>query len=447
MTAQDFGRVAEDGTVFVRTADGERAVGSYPGATAEEALAYFARKYDDIGAQINLFAQRLNNTEMSPRDIDAGIKRLREATTEPNAVGDLAALTTRVDALDARAAEKRAEASAARAAARAEHLATRAALVEEAEKIAATPPERTQWRTDGQRMKDLFDAWKAQQKDGPRLDRGPEEELWHRFSHARTTFDRHRRQHFAQLESTQGEVKLVKQGLVKEAEALATSKDWGPTSAAYKRLMDRWRAAGRASRKDDDALWARFRAAQDTFFAARNAVQAAEEAEFQANLAVKEALLTEAEAILPITRPGRGQGVAARDPGALGGGRQGAARRHGAGRAPDPQGRAGRPRRRGGAVEAHQPRGAGPRAERGRPARGGAGRAAGQAGQGPGQGRRQGGRRGRGVDRGPHRCGSSRPSARWTSSAASDLSAQRASHLPERLTRRWLRCVRPPVIR
>jgi hypothetical protein len=300
MAVEDFGRVAEDGTVYVRTGDGERAVGSYPGATPEDALAYFARKYDDIGAQISLFAQRLNNTDLSPRDIDSGLKRLREATAEPNAVGDLAALVARVDALDARAAEKRAEAQVVRAAARADQLATRAALVEEAEKIAGTPPERTQWRTDGQRMKELFDAWKAQQKDGPRLDRGPEEELWHRFSHARTTFDRHRRQHFAQLESTQGEVKLAKQALVKEAEALSTSKDWGPTSAAYKRLMDRWRQAGRASRKDDDALWTRFRAAQDAFFTARNAVQSAEEEEFRANLAVKETLLTEAEALLPV---------------------------------------------------------------------------------------------------------------------------------------------------
>lgn len=301
MTSSDFGRVGEDGTVFVRTGDGERAVGSYPGASADEALAYFSRKYDDISAQISLFAQRLNGTEMSTKDIDAGIKRLREATTEPNAVGDLAALTTRVDALVARAAEKRAEASAAKAAVRAEHLTARAALVEEAEKIAATPVDRVQWRTDGQRMRELFDAWKLQQKDGPRLDRGPEEELWHRFSHARTTFDRHRRQHFAQLETVQSEVKTAKQALVKEAEALSSSKEWGPTSAAYKRLMDRWKAAGRASRKDDDALWQRFRAAQDTFFAARNAVQSAEEEAFRANLAVKESLLVEAEAILPIT--------------------------------------------------------------------------------------------------------------------------------------------------
>lgn len=301
MAVEDYGRVADDGTVYVRTADGEREVGSYPGASADEALAYFARKYDDIDAQISLFAQRLNGTDMSPRDIDAGIKRLRELTTEPHAVGDISALCTRVDALEARAGEKRSEAAQARASARAEQLAARAALVEEAERIAGTPPERTQWRTDGQRMKDLFDEWKSQQKSGPRLDRGPEEELWHRFSHARTTFDRHRRQHFAQLETSQAEVKLAKQALVKEAEALSTSRDWGPTSAAYKRLMDRWRAAGRASRKDDDALWARFRGAQDAFFAARNEVQSAEEEAFRANLAVKEQLLTEAEALLPVS--------------------------------------------------------------------------------------------------------------------------------------------------
>src|SRR3954447_6747449 len=123
MAVEEFGRVAEDGTVYVRTADGERAVGSYPGASPEEALAYFARKYDDIDAQISLFAQRLNGTDMSPRDIDAGIKRLRELTTEPNAVGDLPALCARVDAVEAGAAEKRSEAAQARAKTRAEQLA------------------------------------------------------------------------------------------------------------------------------------------------------------------------------------------------------------------------------------------------------------------------------------------------------------------------------------
>ena len=36
-----FGRVAEDGTVYVSTPNGERAVGSYPGKSNEEALQYF----------------------------------------------------------------------------------------------------------------------------------------------------------------------------------------------------------------------------------------------------------------------------------------------------------------------------------------------------------------------------------------------------------------------
>ena len=64
--------------------------------------------------------------------------------------------------------------------------------------------------------------------------------------------------------------------------------------------MDRWRQAGRASRSDDDALWERFKAAQDAFFAAKDEVAAKEDEEFRGNLAVKEALLTEAQDILPV---------------------------------------------------------------------------------------------------------------------------------------------------
>jgi hypothetical protein len=220
---------------------------------------------------------------------------------EPNAVGDLAALTARVDELAPVAAERRRQADKARSRARDEARARRVALVEKAEELAAVPPEKTQWRSDGQTMKDLFESWRSEQKNEVKLDRRSEDELWKRFSHARTAFDRKRRQHFAQLDETQGEAKAAKEKLVKEAEALQTSTDWGPTAQAYKRLMDRWRESGRANRKDDDALWQRFRAAQDAFFAARHAVQAEQDSEFAANLEVKLALLTEAEALLPVT--------------------------------------------------------------------------------------------------------------------------------------------------
>ncbi|GAB3589036.1 DUF349 domain-containing protein [Angustibacter peucedani] len=301
-----FGRVADDGTVYVRTGDGERAVGSYPDAPAAEALAYFARKYDELVAQVELFEQRLATADVPPGEIDSGVAKLREAVTDVHAVGDLDALTARVEALAPLAKERRQQADAARSQARDAARARRTALVEEAETIAAVPAERTQWRAEGQRMKELFDAWRTEQKGGGdphgvRLDRRSEDELWKRFSHARTAFDRKRRQHFAHLDESHAEAKAAKEALAKEAEALRDSTDWGPTAAAFKRLMDRWRAAGRAARKDDDELWNRFRAAQDTFFAARHAVQAEQDAEFSANLTVKEALLVEAEALVPVS--------------------------------------------------------------------------------------------------------------------------------------------------
>jgi hypothetical protein len=61
--------------------------------------------------------------------------------------------------------------------------------------------------------------------------------------------------------------------------------------------MTEWKGAGRAPKDADDALWQRFRAAQDAFFARRSAVFAERDAEFAANGAAKRALLAEAEKI------------------------------------------------------------------------------------------------------------------------------------------------------
>jgi Domain of Unknown Function (DUF349) len=300
VSAEQWGRVDADGTVYVRTADGERPVGSYPGASPEEALAYFARKFDDLAAQITLLEQRIAAGHVSGPEAESGVSRLRDAVAQSNAVGDLAALVARLDALAPLAEAKKAEADKAKAEAKAKAAAERATLVEEAETLSAVDAERMPWKTTGDRLRVLFDEWKRLQKEA-RLDKHTEDELWKRFSHARTTFDRKRRQHFGALDEQRAQVKAAKEALVAEAEALSTSTDWGPTAGAYRSLMDRWKAAGRASKKDDDDLWVRFRAAQDAFFAARTAASSVVDAEFSANLEVKEALLVEAEALLPVT--------------------------------------------------------------------------------------------------------------------------------------------------
>ncbi len=296
-----FGRVADDGVVYVKDGDDERPVGSYPGASPYEALAYFGRKYDELLAAADLLLQRVTQTDISAKDGQDAYAKLAEQCKEPSAVGDLAVLRERVAQIAATVETKKAADAEQRAAAREEGRAYRETLVTEAEKIAGQPEASIQWKNSGARMRELLDEWKAHQRSGPRLDRATESALWQRFSAARNGFDRARRIHFAQLDTQQDAAKVAKERLVVEAERLATSKDWTPTAGAFKRLMDDWRRAGRAGRQDDDALWERFKAAQDAFFTAKDAVVAKEEEEFRANLDVKQRLLAEAEQILPVT--------------------------------------------------------------------------------------------------------------------------------------------------
>ncbi|UJH71156.1 DUF349 domain-containing protein [Ornithinimicrobium sp. INDO-MA30-4] len=295
-----FGRVGEDGTVYVKTDDGERAIGSYPDATPEEALSYFARKYDELAATAGLLTQRLERTDVSAHDARDSLKTLKSQIGEANVVGDLAALEAQVTAIEAAIAERQSVETKARAQAKAEASGVRETLVGEAEGIAETEPEKMQWKAASARMRELFDEWKAQQRSGARLDKDVEHSLWQRFAAARNGFDKTRKAWFARLDQEQDQARSTKEALVEQAETLAKSDDWGSTAGEFKRLMQQWRNAGRARRSADDELWARFKAAQDSFFAAKDEVVAAEEAEFTKNLVVKEALLVEAEALLPI---------------------------------------------------------------------------------------------------------------------------------------------------
>lgn len=289
----DSGRFDADGTVYVRTAGGEVAVGQYTIGTPEEGLAFFVRKFDDLRAELNLAKQRLSEGKATPEGVAQLIARTRAEIETPKMVGDLTLLAADIVELEAANAEKAAERQAQKAAQRAETLAKREAIVVEAEALA----ESNQWKATGDRFKTMLDEWKLL----PHADRTSEQALWKRFSAARTTFDKARRTHFATRDAQTSEAKAVRNTIVEEAEALANSTDWANAKQAYHNLMDRWKAAPRGNRKDDDALWARFRDAQQRFFDARNADLAVRDEALKGNLDLKLALLIEAEALLPIT--------------------------------------------------------------------------------------------------------------------------------------------------
>ncbi len=297
--AARFARVEEDGHVFLLVDGEEHAVGQYPDASRADALAYFVRKYDDVASQVALLEQRVQAKAPSS-DMAKTARHLRAQVGERKIVGDVLALEVRIDALlEAVSVLEKAE-RAVQDELKAKELAAREAIVAEAEELAGRDPSSVQWKASSTRMNELFELWKSAQKNGPRLGRGTEDALWKRFRSARTVFDRHRRAYFSQLDNDNAEAKHAKEALIKRAEQLSDSTDWGQTAAEYRRLMDEWKASKRASRKDDDALWARFRAAQDRFFEARKAANEAVDEEYAGNLTAKEALLREAQQILPI---------------------------------------------------------------------------------------------------------------------------------------------------
>ena len=439
-----FGRVDEEGHVFVTVGDEEREVGSYPGATPDEALQYFARKYDELAASADLLEARLANPDVSAKEVADGLTHPQGARRDHRRRRRHAG-----PAGDRRAGRGRPRGQAGpRGGApcrgpRRGHRSSARPSSPRPRRSPAQPPASTQWKTSGERMRALLDEWKQHQRSGAKLDKATESALWTRFSHARNSFDKARRAWFAELETSRAEARATKEALVAEAEELSTSTDWTPTARAFKQLMDRWRAAGRASRAEDDALWERFRTAQDAFFAAKDEVAAAEDEEFRGQPRRQGGAAHRGRGPAAGHRRRGREGGAARHPGPLGEGRQGAARRPRARREADAARRDRGPRGRRAALDAHQPRGRGPRPLAGRPARGVGRLHRGRRRQGRGQGRRQG-RRGR-PRRGsrPSRSGSPRPAPGWTSSAAEPEPAERTRVRQRRRTARTRRTSAP----
>jgi hypothetical protein len=294
-----YGRVASDGTVFVQTSQGERAVGSYPGKTPEEALAYFVRKFEVVAAEVALLAARIVSGAMVPEDALQSVAKLRNQIDNLNGVGNLAALRASLEQIPSLIEESKPAFEARKAADQAAKAEKRAAAMSLKEKIvseAETLKESTQWKATSERLKELLDQWKK----APRLDKKSDVDLWKRFSSARNFFDKKRRQHFSTLTKQQSEVKSVKEKVVLEAESLANSTDWVNTARKYKALMDTWKAAGRGKKNDDDKLWLRFKKAQDTFFAAKNADLEKRSISYGENLIKREEIVKEIEALLPI---------------------------------------------------------------------------------------------------------------------------------------------------
>jgi len=295
----EWGRVTDDGTVLVRTVEGEREVGSWHAGTPEEGLAHFVRRFEQLATEVTLLEQRLRSGAGDPRQVAASAQRLQETLPTSPAVGNTAALQTRVEALLAATAEAVEAGKAVRAAAREQAVVQKTALAEEAESLAGS----SSWKDAGERLRAIGQDWKRLTG----VDKKTDDALWERVAAARTSFNERRTTHFGALEQQREVSKERKQKMVADAEALSGSTDWKATADRYKQLMADWKAAGRAPREVEDSLWAAFKGAQDRFFGARNASFAEQDEQYRGNQELKEAILLEAEALDPANGVDKGR--------------------------------------------------------------------------------------------------------------------------------------------
>ena len=295
-----FGRVDEDGNVFLTRGGQERQIGSWQAGTPEEGLAHYGQRYDDLVTEVELIETRLR---AHPEDADSlrkSAEALKASLTDAAVIGDIDAVEARLDkAIDASdtAREKAKEQKAQR---REQAIARKEALAAEAEDLAENS---TEWKAAGDRIRAILEEWRGIRG----IDRATDDELWKRYSRARDSFNRRRGSHFAELDRNRAQARKIKEELVERAEALKDSTDWGHTARAYRDLMTEWKAAGRAPREVDDKLWERFRAAQDHFFEARNAINAERDRKFEANAEAKNALIAEYDSLID---PAKGLGAA-----------------------------------------------------------------------------------------------------------------------------------------
>ncbi|MDV7352334.1 DUF349 domain-containing protein [Rhodococcus sp. NPDC019627] len=287
-----FGRVDDDGTAWVKTADGERQIGSWQAGDAAEGLAHFGRRFDDLATEVALLEARLNSGAGDAKKTKAAAIALAESLPTAAVIGDIESLAARLDAVIAGSDEAAAHAKHEKEKSRQAHTERKEELAAEAERIGA---ESTQWKAAGDRLREILEEWKTIRG----IDRKVDDALWKRYSKAREAFNRRRGAHFAELDRERAAAKTKKEELVARAEALADSTEWGPTAGAFRDLLAEWKAAGRAPREADDALWKRFKGAQDMFFAARNAASSERDAEFEENAVAKEELLKSAGHIDP----------------------------------------------------------------------------------------------------------------------------------------------------
>ena len=173
-----------------------------------------------------------------------------------------------------------------------DNLVKKTALCEKVEEIAAREVNSSnEWNAFSKEIEDVQKEWKqigfASKKDN--------QKIYDRFRAACDSFYARKRDFYTDYKDSMNSNLEKKIALCEAAEALKTSTDWKKTTDQFISLQKQWKEIGAVPRKKSEALWKRFRAACDEFFAERDK-QAKPENDFYANLKMKQTVIEEIKA-------------------------------------------------------------------------------------------------------------------------------------------------------
>ncbi len=293
MSANEFGRVDEKNAVYLKDQGTERLVGQYPDVSADEAIAFFIRKFEDLEAQVRILEQRIANGINDAKSLKAAHATLKKEVADPKGVGNYENLRQRLEKLIPAIEEAASKANEVREKAIAAALVEKERIAKRAEELVSNLGS-INWKKSGEEMAELFAKWQQLQKDSPKIAKSITDPIWKRFSQARAQFESGKRKYFALQDAKFKEAKKIKADLTKKAESLA--EKGAAAAAEYRKLQAEWKKAGKAG-KIEEALWEAFRGAGDKIFEKKKELDEKLASSHAENLSAKQALLIEAEAI------------------------------------------------------------------------------------------------------------------------------------------------------
>lgn len=174
------------------------------------------------------------------------------------------------------------------------NLEAKRALIEEAKKLQDMNDPIASFRA----LQDLHDQWRA---IGP-VAKEIRESLWNEFKEISSVINRRHQDYFeqrkaAELANEEAKTKLCEDVEAIKIEDMKSFNDWNSATERIIEIQKKWKEYGYASKKANNALYARFRKACDDFFEAKTAYFQRTKDELNENLAKKTALCEKAEAL------------------------------------------------------------------------------------------------------------------------------------------------------